>query len=317
MGGSFSYSDSEKRYHTLTYHNRQWFGGRVVKIPINAGFTCPNRDGKRGFGGCSYCSPSGSGEFGGNPGESLARQFSQGVARSEEKWPGAGRIVYFQANSNTYAPVETLRRWFDPAPALPGVVGLSIATRADCLEAPVLDYLAELAERTRLTVELGLQSAFDETGERINRCHSFMEFAAGVEALSRRGIRVTAHLIAGLPGESREMMVESARRVGALPITGIKLHMLYLLRGTPLGEAYKQAPFPLLTREEYVKITCDQLECLPPQVVVERLTGDGDGESLIAPLWTREKRVVLNEIDRELAVRESWQGRRWQECSPY
>ena len=310
MNNPFPYSDTNKRYHTLDYYNRCHYGGRVVKVPLNAGFTCPNIDGTRGTGGCTYCSSRGSGEHAGSPADSLMEQYAAGIRLTQEKWPQARYIPYFQAHTNTYAPVERLRQCFEPFIGLPGTVGLSIATRADCLPPPVLGYLEEIARRTELTVELGLQSAFDRTGERINRCHSYAEFVRAVQALRSRGVRVCVHLINGLPGEHREMMLESARRVADLGVDAVKLHLLYIIDGTEMGRQYRAGLVRELTLEEYVGVVCDQLELLPPEVVVERITGDGDAATLLAPRWSLRKRMVLNAIDRELARRNSWQGRR-------
>ena len=313
MKNSFLYSDTNKRYHTLDYANRRRYGGRVVKIPLNAGFTCPNIDGLRGRGGCTYCSSQGSGEHAGDPALPLMEQYRRGIEATRSKWPEARYIPYFQAHTNTYAPVEVLRRCFEPFVGLKGTVGLSIATRADCLPPETLDYLATIADRTDLTVELGLQSAFDTTGERINRCHSYAEFQAAVRALHERDIRVCVHLIDGLPGEDHAMMLETMRRVAAEPIDAVKLHLLYIIAGTEMGRQYQAGLVRPLTQEEYVAIVCDQLELLPPQVVVERITGDGEEATLLAPLWSLHKRRVMNAIDKEMARRDSWQGRKWGE----
>lgn len=306
----FLYSDSSKRYHTLSYYHRQRFGGRVVKVPLNAGFTCPNIDGTCGVGGCSYCSPSGSGEFAGNPAQHLLEQYREGMGKTLQKWPEAAYIAYFQAHTNTHGSIQRLRECFEPFVGRADVRGISIATRADCLPNAVLDYLEDLGRRTYLTVELGLQSTFDETGRRINRCHTYAQFVQAVEALSARGIRVCVHLINGLPGETHEMMVENVRRLSELPIGGIKLHLLHLIAGTKMAREYAEGQFATLELEEYVQIVCDQLEWLRPDIVIERLTGDGEAEQLIAPLWSRDKRRVLNRIDQELARRDSWQGKR-------
>lgn len=308
MENLFLYSDDNKRYHTWNYHLRHKFGGKVCKIPLNAGFTCPNIDGTKGVGGCIYCSSSGSGDFAGNPGLDLVSQFAQVRENMHKKWPQAKYIPYFQAHTNTYAPARILREKFEPVLAEENVVGLSIATRADALEDEVLDYLAELNQRTYLTVELGLQSIFDSTGKRINRCHTFAEFLAGYEALTRRGIPVCVHLINGLPGEDAEMMVKSACRVGELRPHCIKIHLLHILKGTSIARDYARGEVRVLSREEYVDIVVRQLEVIPPETVIQRLTGDGARDSLIAPLWSLKKFVVLNEIDKELLRRDTYQG---------
>ncbi len=302
---------NEKRYYQFSRFLKERFGGRVSKIPLNAGFTCPNRDGTRGTGGCTYCSSLGSGDFGGDPSQSLLEQFAQMRQKVDAKWESIGYLAYFQANTNTYGSVEQLRRCFEPILAQDKVVGLSIATRADCLPQPVLDYLSQLARQTFLLVELGLQTIHDDTAQRINRCHSYEEFLTGFYALKKQGIPVCVHLINGLPGETREMMVESARQVGKLAPHSVKIHMLHLLRETPMAEQWLQTGFPLLEQEEYAQIVCDQLELLPPDTVIQRLTGDGDGSQLVAPQWTRNKKSVLASIDKELRRRDSMQGRRY------
>ncbi len=307
----FSYSSDNKRYHTWSYYLRQKYGQKVCKIPLNAGFSCPNRDGTCGSGGCSFCSGNRGGDFGGDPALSIPEQFFGMREIFAKKWPESLSIAYFQAGTNTYAPMPVLREKFEAALALPGVVGLSIATRADCLPPPVLDYLADLARRTDLTVELGLQTVHDQTARQINRGHDYAAFLAGYRALTDRSIPVCVHLINGLPGETEEMMRQSVRQVAALRPFAVKLHLLHLLRGTDLAAQYETAPFPLLEKEAYVRLICDQLELLPPETVIQRLTGDGDRRSLIGPLWSVRKREVLNAIDRELSRRGTVQGARF------
>lgn len=309
MENPFPYSLDNKRYHTLNYHLQQKFGCKVSKISLNGGFTCPNIDGSKGVGGCTFCSSSGSGDFAGDPALPLPEQFAQVSQVMEHKWPGCKHIAYFQAHTNTYAPLEVLREKYESVLSLPNVVGLSIATRADALPEDVLDYLQELSTRTDLTVELGLQSVHNRTGERINRCHTYEEFLQAVAALRRRGIAVCVHIINGLPGEDRAMMLETARQLSRLDLQYLKIHLLHVLRGTPLAQELAQGRFSLLTMEEYVQIVCDQLELLPPQLVIQRITGDGAPEALIGPEWSRKKLVVMNEIDKELVRRNSWQGK--------
>lgn len=311
MQNQFQYSNDNKRYHTWNYHLQQKFGQKIFKVALNAGFTCPNIDGRKGTGGCIYCSSSGSGDFAGNPAQDILSQFHEVRLRMHQKWPEAKYIPYFQAHTNTYAPAAILRERFEGVLAQDGVVGISIATRADCLEEEVLEYLSELNTRTYLVVELGLQSIFDSTGERINRCHTYQEFLEGYQKLKQRGICVCVHLIDGLPGETKEMMLESAEAVAALQPHCVKLHLLHVLRGTVLAELYAQGELSLLSREEYVDIIVSQLELFPPETVIQRLTGDGGRESLIGPLWSLKKFVVLNEIDKEMLRRDTYQGKRY------
>lgn len=306
----FPFSRDNKRYQTYSYYLSQRFGGRVARISLNAGMTCPNLDGVKGVGGCIYCAPTGGGEFGGNPQTSITSQFMAGVVQMRQKWKTEKFIAYFQAHTNTYAPVETLRSLYEEALSCPGVIGLVIATRPDCLSQNVCDLLWQLSQRTYLTVELGLQTVHDSTGDRINRCHTYEEFLTGYNRLHTLGVNIGVHLINGLPGETPEMMRKSAEMLSMLELHLVKIHMLHLLQGTPLAQAYETAPFPLLSQEEYVGILCDQLELLPPNVVIARVTGDGAAADLIAPHWTRGKRGVLCAIDRELAARDSWQGKR-------
>lgn len=308
MKNEFLYTLDNKRYHTWNYHLQQKFGGKVFKVSLNGGFTCPNIDGKKGVGGCIYCSSSGSGDFAGNPREDILKQFDEVRKKLHEKWPKAKYIPYFQAHTNTYAPVCVLKEKFEPVLKQPDVVGLSIATRADALDDDVVDYLEELSKRTYLVVELGLQSVFDKTGELINRCHTYADFLEGYNKLKERGINICVHLIMGLPGETHEMMTESVRKTAELNPHAIKLHLLHVLKNTRLAEMYEKGEFKTLTREEYVDIIVDALEIIPKDIIIQRLTGDGGRDSLIAPLWSLKKFCVLNEIDKEMVRRNCYQG---------
>lgn len=304
----FKYSNDNKRYHTWNYHLQQKFGCKVAKIALNAGFTCPNIDGSKGVGGCIYCSGSGSGDFAGDPTHGILRQFEEIKERMSQKWSETKYIPYFQAHTNTYAPASVLRERFEPVLDRKDVVGISIATRADCLEEDVLKYLSELNDRTYLIVELGLQTIFDETGERINRCHTYADFLEGYKKLKDQSINVCVHLIDGLPGETKEMMVESARAVAALNPHCVKLHLLHVLKNTKIAEQYARGDFELLTLEEYVDIIVSQLEVFSEETIIQRLTGDGGRDILIGPLWSLKKFVVLNEIDKLMVKRNTYQG---------
>ena len=302
----FPYSDSNKRYHTWDYYLRHRYGGKVFKIPLDAGFSCPNIDGTRGKGGCTYCRYG----FIRQTPESLVRQFEEQKELLSRKWPDAvGYIPYFQANTNTYAPVEELREKYEAVLSLPHVLGLSIATRADTLPDEVCDYLSEVAGKTDLMVELGLQTIHDETALRINRGHTTAEFLEGYQKLASRGINLCVHLINGLPGETREMMIESARAVAALKPKSVKIHLLHILRGTPMAKEYERGEFSVMEMEDYCETVCDQLEVMPPETVIQRVTGDGLPDELIAPMWSRKKFVVMNTIDQEMYRRDSWQGK--------
>ena len=308
MQNDFKYSNDNKRYHTWNYHLHDKFGCKVFKVALNAGFTCPNIDGTKGYGGCTYCSDSGSGDFAGDPTHNILTQFEEVKAKMHQKWKEAKYIPYFQAHTNTYAPVDVLKARFEPVLAQENVVGISIATRADALPDDVLDYLSELNKRTYLIVELGLQTIFDETGNRINRCHTYAEFLEGYNKLRERGINVCVHLIDGLPNETKDMMIETARTVAKLRPHCVKLHLLHILKGTRIAKEYQDGGFDVLSLEDYVDIICSQLEEFHEDTVIQRLTGDGGRDSLIAPLWSLKKFVVLNEIDKEMLRRNTYQG---------
>ncbi len=307
MENKFKYSNDNKRYHTWNYHLHQKFGCKVFKVALNGGFTCPNIDGSKGTGGCIYCS-GGSGDFAGDPAHSILMQFDEVKERMHKKWREAKYIPYFQAHTNTYAPAFVLRERFEGVLNQENVVGISIATRADCLEDDVLEYLSELNERTYLIVELGLQTIFDETGEKINRCHTYADFLEGYGKLRERGINVCVHLIDGLPGETTEMMLQSAREVARLKPHCVKLHLMHVLKGTRLADMYEKGEFSLMTLEEYVETIVNQLEVFPAETVIQRLTGDGGRDSLIGPLWSLKKFVVLNEIDKLMIKHDTYQG---------
>lgn len=304
-----AWQNGEKRYNTFNRHLRETFGEKVFKVSLDAGFTCPNRDGTKGWGGCIYCSSRGSGDFAGIVSHSIEEQFDEVKERMCQKWPKAKYLAYFQAYTNTYAPVSKLRKIYEEALKQEDVVGLSIATRPDCLPEEVLDYLEELNRRTYLWVELGLQSIHDRTMEWVRRGHTYEEFLEGVTALHERGVNICVHVILGFPGETHEDMMATARAVAALPVRGIKLHLLHVLKGTPLAKQYEKEPFALPTLEEYVSQVIDILEVLPPEMIIHRLTGDGAPDDLIAPLWSRKKWEVLNAIDQELVDRDTWQGK--------
>ncbi|MBE6601321.1 MAG: TIGR01212 family radical SAM protein [Ruminococcaceae bacterium] len=306
----FLYSDSNKRYHTYEYYLRHRFGGKCAKLPLDAGFTCPNIDGRCGFGGCIYCSDRGSGDFAPEASLSVTEQITRQKALFAKKWDVSRCIAYFQAHTNTYAPLEILKQKYEEALRCDGIVGMNIATRADCLPPDTVAYLAELAERTVLTVELGLQSSNDQTAERINRGHDFATFCKGFAALRARSpkIGISVHLIFGLPGESREEMLQSVRDVAALHPDQIKIHLLHVLRDTRLAELYTRGEYRPMERDAYIETVADALELLPADIVVGRLTGDGAAASLLAPLWSLRKTTVINDIDKLLYARGSYQG---------
>jgi radical SAM protein (TIGR01212 family) len=311
MTGSIPELWGDKRFFTWNAHMRAQFGEKVFKVPLDGGFTCPNRDGEIATGGCTFCSARGSGDFAGSRRDDLVTQFNQIRDRQHLKWPRAKYIGYFQAYSNTYAPLEELREAYEVILAQPGVVGLSIATRPDCLPDDVVDYLAELNERTYLWVELGLQTIHERTSMLINRAHDTACFLEGVAKLRKRGIRVCAHIIYGLPLENDKMMLETGRAVAAMDVQGIKIHLLHLMKKTPMVKQYEAGLVEFLDRDHYIRLVVDTLEFLPPEMIVHRVTGDAPRETIIGPMWSLKKWEVLNAIDAELKARGSWQGKRW------
>lgn len=304
----FKYAFDNKRYHTWNYFLRNTFGEKVFKVSINAGFTCPNIDGKVAYGGCTYCSKEGSGDFAGNPKDDLIKQFNVIKEMMHKKWPSAKYIGYFQAYTNTYAPLEILKEKYETILELDDVIGLSISTRPDCLPDDVVDYLAELNERTNLWVELGLQTIHDSTSKLINRGHDYEAFLEGVEKLKSRNIKVIVHIINGLPGEDYDMMMETTKAVGQMGVDGIKIHLLHVIKDTPMEKMLEKGMLKLMTQDEYVNLVCDQLESLPDTMIVHRLTGDGKRDELVGPIWSLKKWEVLNQIDDTLKTRSSYQG---------
>lgn len=309
----FVNSDTNKRYYTYDYYLKKKFGGKCAKIPLDAGLTCPNIDGKCGVGGCIYCSSRGSGDFAESAELSITEQYKVTREKLSSKWSVEKCIPYFQAHTNTYAPLEIIRSKFEEALSLEGVVGLNVATRADCLEDDVLEYLADIAERTVLTVELGLQSVHDTTAELINRGHDYAVFLEGYKKLKKVSpkIQVCVHLIFGLPKEDELMMLDSVRSVAALVPEQIKLHLLHVLRSSRLSEFYLRGDYIPLERKTYIELVVKALELLPPQTVIARLTGDGMADDLLAPEWSRYKVKVLNDIDKLMFEKNTFQGRLW------
>lgn len=306
----FQYTSTNKRYYTYDHYLKTRFGGKVAKISLDCGFTCPNIDGRRGVGGCIYCSDRGSGDFAESPLVPLHEQYQKQFLKMRSKWETNMSIPYFQAHTNTYADIHTLKKYYNEALNFDGVVGMNIATRADCLPDDVLTLLSEIAEKTVLTVELGLQSVHEKTAKLINRCHTYKEFVDGFTRLrsASKNINVCIHLIEGLPGETHEMMLESALKVAKLSPDQVKFHSMNVISNTPLHKMYLEGKYHPIEMEEYIKIVCDSLEVLPPHTVIGRITGDADRKKLAAPLWSLKKTEVINNIDKELFKRNSYQG---------
>ena len=309
MNNQFIYSDTNKRYHTLDYFYKHKFNSKVCKVSLNAGFSCPNLDGTVGYGGCIYCSKSGSGEFAGKIGDSLLKQFYDVKKIYDKKWPNAKYIGYFQARTNTYAPIDRLKESYETILNEKNVVGLNIATRSDSITDECLDYLEKLNKRTYLTIELGLQTIKEETTKLINRCHTLNNFEEMVNKLRQRNIDVVVHIINGLPYETKEDMINTVKYLNNLDIQGIKIHMLSILKDTVLEKMYQKEKFHVLTKEEYVDIVVSQLEYIRKDIVIHRITGDPKLEDLIEPTWLTKKFCVLNDIDKEMVKRQTYQGK--------
>jgi radical SAM protein (TIGR01212 family) len=300
--------NNTKRYYDLKSYWRNRFGGRVYKLPIDAGFTCPNRDGRVATGGCSYCDGRGSRLRESGPLPSVAEQIVRGQAYYR-KHRGAGQfIAYFQTFTNTYGPLDHLRNLYDEALAQEDVIGLSVGTRPDCVPDAVIQLLQGYTDKHHVWLEFGLQSMHDRTLKMINRGHSRDIFVGALQRVAGKGIQVCTHIIVGLPGETRKDILETARFLAALPIQGIKIHALLALRGTVLGKQYEDGLIALMTRAEYVDTVCDILEILPPEMVIQRLTADGYRDIFLAPQWAVNKMEVLNAIERELERRNTHQG---------
>ena len=295
-----------KRYYTLNYFYKKTFNSKVFKVSLNGGFSCPNKI--NGASGCIYCSKLGSGDFAGKESDDLVTQFNNVRDVMLKKWPNAKYIGYFQANTNTFAPLEELKEKYETILKLPNVVGLNIATRSDAISKETYDYLSDLNKRTFLTMEIGLQSMHEETLKYINRGHDLANFEKCIKELKKRKIRVVVHIINGLPGETKEMMIETAKYLNALDIDGIKIHMLHVIKNTELADIYQREHFHILTKEEYIDIVISQLEYLNENMVINRITGDPVKEDLIEPTWLLKKFCVLNDIDKEMKKRDTYQG---------
>ena len=306
----FKYSNTNKRYHTLDYYYKNKFNSKVFKVSLNAGFSCPNIDGTVGYGGCIYCSKTGSGEFAGNKEEDIKKQFSNIKDMMLKKWPNAKYIGYFQARTNTYAPVEKLRALYETILKEDNVVGLNIATRPDSITDECLDYLTELNKKNYLTIELGLQTTNEKTSKLINRCHTLECFETMVKKLRERNIDIVVHIINGLPYETKEDMLNTVKYLNKLDIQGIKIHMLSILKNTPIEKLYQKENIKILTKDEYIDIVIDQLELLRPEIVIHRITGDPKLDDLVEPNWLIKKFCVLNDIDKEMVKRDSYQGKK-------
>ena len=302
-----------KRYHSLNYFLRNKFNEKIYKISLDGGFTCPNRDGKAAVGGCTFCSARGSGDYAGSRILSIGEQFADRKKMMEKKWKDGRYIAYFQAYTNTYAPVEELRQKYEEALKQENVVALSIATRPDCLEDDVVDLLEEISKKTYLWVELGLQTINDESARNFNRGYDFEVFKEGIKKLQDRNIEVVVHTIFGLPGETKEDMLKTVDYVAHSGAQGIKFHLLHLMKDTAMVKQYESGELELLSQEDYIDLICKGIAMLPQEMVVHRLTGDAPRESLIGPMWSLKKWEVLNSIDKALEDNDIYQGKDYRE----
>jgi len=299
----------DKRYHSLNYFLREKFGGKVFKIALDAGFSCPNRDGTISSGGCLFCSERGSGDFGGDRKFSITSQFKDIVNMMSKKWKSAKYIAYFQAYTNTYAPIEVLREKYEEAISQEGIVALAIATRPDCLDAAVLDLIEEYSHRVYTWVELGLQTSNDESAKAINRGYKLDKFEEALKELNKRNIDVVVHTIFGLPSETEEDMLKTIDYVAHNNIKGVKMHLLYLIKNTPMALLHEKEKLKFFQKDEYIDIITRSISMLPPNMVIHRLTGDAPRELLIEPMWSLKKWEVLNSIDNKLKELDLYQGK--------
>lgn len=297
-----------KRYHSLNYFLRERFGEKVFKVSLDAGFSCPNRDGTISHGGCVFCSERGSGDFAGNRCFSITKQFEDIKNMMNKKWKQGKYIAYFQAYTNTYAPVAVLRTVYEEAISQEGVVALAIATRPDCLPEEVLELLKELSERVYIWIELGLQTINDESARIINRGYGLKTFEEALEKLNSINIDVVVHTIFGLPHESKNDMLDTVKYVADKRVKGIKFHLLHLMKDTTLVDLYEKGELQFVEEEEYIDLICEAITLLPQDTVIHRLTGDAPRELLIGPMWSLKKWEILNSIDRKLVEKDLYQG---------
>lgn len=303
------YITTQHRYYTLNYYLKERFNSKVFKVALNGNFTCPNRDGKVSHNGCIFCSPSGSGDFAGKPTDALNKQFEEVSSIIHQKWPNALYIAYFQANTNTYKPLNELKQLFEEALSLnDNIVCLSIATRPDCLPDDVVEYLGELNKRIPVWIELGLQTSNDETAKLINRGYNLDVFTDAVLRLRKQNIETIVHIINGLPNETEKDMYNTVKFLNSLDIQGIKIHSLFVLKNTLLADMYLNNEFAILTQDEYVRITSNQIAMLKDNIVIHRINGDAPKDLLIAPTWSLKKLVVMNEIDKYMKEHNLYQG---------
>lgn len=305
---NFKYSLDNKRYHTFNYHLKTTYKGKVAKVILDGHFSCPNRDGKKGYGGCIFCSDHGSGDSNLSIKEDILTQYENNKKVMDRKWKNDYYLPYFQSFSNTYGPIEKIKAMIEPFLVMDEVAEISIATRCDCLSDETIAYLNSITCKKPIWVELGLQTSNDKTGELINRCYTFLDFKEALLKLSKTDIKTCVHIINGLPYENKDDMLKTIKDINHLPFEAIKIHMLHIVKNTRLARMFEEKPFTILSREEYIELVVQQLELLKPEVIIERLTGDPMKDDLIEPKWLLNKTTILNDIDKLMAKKDTYQG---------
>lgn len=308
MENLFKYSFNEKRYHTFNYYLKNKYGCKVSKIIIDAGFTCPNRDGKKGYGGCVFCSEKGSGDSNIANTKDILTQYEENKKIMDNKWPNGLYIPYFQSYSNTYGPLKKIKEMLEPFLSMEEVCEISIATRCDCLSDETIQYLDSITNIKPIWLELGLQTSNDNCGNRLNRQYNFADFISALNKLEKTNIKVCVHVMNGLPYETKEDMLQTIKDINHLKFDAIKIHMLHVIKNTSLGKEFIDRPFTMISRDEYIELVVKQLELIKPEVVIERLTGDPIKEDLLAPDWVLNKTTILNDIDKLMRKLDTYQG---------
>lgn len=309
---NFEYTLDNKRYHTFNYYLKNKYHQKVAKVIIDGHFTCPNRDGKKGFGGCIYCSSNGSGDSNLNIKDDVLTQYNKNKLVMDRKWNNGLYIPYFQSFSNTYGPLDKIQAMLEPFLDKEEVAEIAIATRCDCLDEEIVNYLNSITLKKPIWIELGLQTTNYESSKFLNLGYNFDDFKKAISLLENTNIKVCVHIINGLPYENKEDMLKTIKDINHLKFDSIKIHMLHILKDTPLEKYYKDNPFPILSREEYIEIVVKQLELLKKEVVIERLTGDPIKDELVVPTWVLNKTTILNDIDKLMAKLDTYQGKHYE-----
>ena len=313
MENNFKYSFNEKRYHTFNYYLKTKYNCKVAKVMLDAGFSCPNRDGKKGYGGCIFCSNKGSGDSNNYSSQDILDQYENNKKIMDNKWPNNLYIPYFQSYSNTYGPLEKIKNMLEPFIHKDEVCEIAISTRCDCLEDDVLEYLDSLTKYKTIWIELGLQTSDDKVGEILNRQYTFNDLKGTLDRLNKTNIKTCIHIMNGLPFESKQDMLKTVKDISHLNFDAIKIHMLHIIKDTVLANMYEENHYNLLSREEYIELVVKQLELLRPEVIVQRLTGDPIKDELIEPKWLLNKTTILNDIDKLMRKLDTYQGKYYEQ----